>query len=178
MNQETWKDVVGYRGFYQISNFGRIRSIAVNRKYGKQTGRLINIKPSVIKSGYCYIHLYKNGRQTRKAIALHRLVATAFIPNPYQKQTVNHIDGNKKNNKVKNLEWSTKSENTRHGFRIKLMTSETYSKLSRREVNKIRKFYPRFTQQKLATMFNISQTQINRIINKESWKNEPKRKIT
>lgn len=102
---ETWKDIEGYNGFYQVSNHGNMRS----RYLG-----LTNLKLQVDKDGYFKISLMKDRKQKRYMV--HRLVAMAFIPNPENKPCINHKDGDKKNNHVSNLEWVTISENTKHAF--------------------------------------------------------------
>lgn len=102
MEKEIWKDIAGYEGLYQVSNFGRIKSLRSK----------IILASLSSKSGYCYVGLAKNGMNKQKSV--HRLVALAFIPNSENKPEVNHIDGNKHNNTVKNLEWVTKSENMKH----------------------------------------------------------------
>lgn len=103
---EIWKAVEGYEGLYEISSFGRIKS------KGKIKSQ------SVDKGGYCTVWLSKNSVQ--KCLKVHRLVAAAFIPNPLNKATVNHIDGNKQNNSVENLEWATQSENIIHAHKTGL----------------------------------------------------------
>lgn len=107
---EVWKDVEGYEGHYLVSNYGRIKSF-----YKNKNGRFI--KPLVMNAGKGYeqVGLYKNGRQ--KKILLHRLIAEAFIANPDKLPFVNHIDENKTNNHVENLEWCTRSQNNNHGTR-------------------------------------------------------------
>ena len=119
---EIWKDVVGFEGFYQVSNEGRIRSIDRTVKCVKGKGtRLVKgtIKIlSVTDKGYLKTSLYKYG--ISKTDEIQRIVAKAFIPNPdpKNKNCVNHIDGNKQNNKVENLEWVTSQENTLHSINI------------------------------------------------------------
>lgn len=107
--QEEWVAVSGYEGRYEVSSCGRVRSIA---QPGTQlSGKIL----APIKThGYLYVTLCKD--KTKKRFAIHRLVAVAFIQNPNNKPTVNHKDGNKSNNKVKNLEWVTSSENNKHAF--------------------------------------------------------------
>lgn len=102
MENEIWKDIKGYEGLYKISNYGRIYSY-----YSKKL-----LKTTLCNGGYLRGHLYKNTKV--KAFLVHRLVAKAFIPNPENKPEVNHIDGNKKNNNVENLEWVTSKENMEH----------------------------------------------------------------
>lgn len=101
-----------------------------------EDGVITNIKTKTIKKpwlgkvGYYYIDLYSNNKSTK--IAVHRLLAQAFIPNPDNKRTVNHIDGNKLNNKLDNLEWATQSENSQHAYDtglkipIRLITDSEY----------------------------------------------------
>ena len=122
---EKWKDVVGYEGIYQVSNLGNIKSLdrvvelkSKNQFTGFTTLRLTkgkNISKVVNTKGYYQIALYKNGVMKNKL--LHRLIAEAFIPNPENKPTVNHIDGNKLNDNLENLEWATSKEQTQHAIK-------------------------------------------------------------
>jgi len=106
--EEIWKDVVGYEGRYMISSLGNIRS---NTSHGK--GRLLSFKN---KSVYCKVTFYKE--KIKSHILVHRLVAMHFIPNPDNKATVNHISGDKADNRVINLEWCTQKENIKHSFEV------------------------------------------------------------
>ena len=105
--EEIWKDVEEYNGLYQVSNLGRIRNSA---------GLIMRQKPS--KDGYVRIMLFQNHKY--KSHYVHILVAKAFIPNPYNKTEVNHIDAVKSNNTCANLEWVTKSENHYHAVKMGL----------------------------------------------------------
>lgn len=102
--EEIWKNVVGYEGLYMVSNFGEIISIKRN----------VVLKPSINHKGYCHVVLSKQGG--RKTLRVHRLVAQAFIPNLENKPQVNHIDCDKQNNSVINLEWVTNGENQLHAW--------------------------------------------------------------
>ena len=107
---KTWKDVKGFEGFYQISDYGDVKSLDRFDGIRKINGR--NIKPSLKQNGYMQIGLRKEGK--RKWFSIHRLVAIHFLDNPENKPQVNHIDCNKQNNNVKNLEWVTAQDNYRH----------------------------------------------------------------
>ncbi|MFZ1389475.1 MAG: NUMOD4 domain-containing protein [Thiolinea sp.] len=103
---EIWKDVVGYEGHYKVSSHGNVRSL----KRGKNK----LLKAKLNHNNYYIVRLYKDSDW--KQLRVHRLVAFAFIPNPLNKPQVNHIDGNKRNNFYKNIEWSTNSENQIHAY--------------------------------------------------------------
>lgn len=99
-----WKDIEGYEGLYKVSNDGRVWSIKSNKEMKIQDNK-----------GYSIVCLRKDGK--KKNCRVHRLVAQAFIPNPEDKPQVNHIDEDRSNNHVTNLEWATASENINHGTR-------------------------------------------------------------
>lgn len=112
---EKWAKIQDANG-YEVSNFGRVRRVDPN---GARKVRVL--KPIIHHSGYIVYTLTINGKRVQKTA--HPLVAKAFILNPHNKPFVNHIDGNKENNHVDNLEWVTASENTRHAFKHGLMHS-------------------------------------------------------
>lgn len=111
-----WKDIEGYVGIYQVSNFGEVRSLDRSDALGRKVKGVI-IKPQVTKKGYLQVSLCKNGKQ--KSCKIHRLVAKAFIPNNNHYSQVNHIDEDKENNCLDNLEWCNNLYNSNWGTRNK-----------------------------------------------------------
>ena len=112
--EEIWKDIEGYEGLYQVSNFGRVKSldrVVFSKRWG---GLYMHIKefimlPQKTQTGYLRLELYKEGKSKKHKV--HRLVAQAFIPNPENKPQVDHINGLKTDNRAENLRWSTAEEN-------------------------------------------------------------------
>ena len=114
--QEIWKDIEGYEGLYQVSNTGVVRSLdryVPHKKFGQKYCEGHIMATHIINSGYVRVNLCKGNRY--KSFSVHRLVALAFIENPKGLPEVNHIDENKENNNVNNLEWVTKEQNEKHG---------------------------------------------------------------
>lgn len=128
--KEVWKDIPGYEGYYQASTFGRVKSIGriSIRNNGKSEHSVYHIKERLKKiqkqtQGYSQVVLYKDGMQ--KTIRLNTLIAKMFVPNPENKPFVNHIDGDKSNNRADNLEWVTAKENISHAYRTGLLVHYT-----------------------------------------------------
>ena len=118
---EEWRDIPGFEGRYQVSNLGRVKSLP--REVSNYTGKLL-VKEKILKQrhdfkGYMRIDL-KDNTGKHRYLGVHRLVALAFIPNPDNKPQINHIDGNKENNMLNNLEWVNNSENQLHAYRTGL----------------------------------------------------------
>lgn len=114
---EIWKPVVGYEGYYEVSNTGKVRSVdrIVIDKKGRQYFRKGTELKQNIDRGYCRVSITKDG--IKETLKVHRLVALAFIPNPDNLPQVNHKDENKQNNNVENLEWVTCKDNQNYGTR-------------------------------------------------------------
>lgn len=154
MKQEIWKDVVGYEGLYQVSNFGRVRKI----------------EPVIIGQGgsrYKSVWLKKNNE--KNFCSVHRLVAQAFIPNPENKKTVNHINGIKSDNRVDNLEWATYSENIKHALNNNLIRKgKKWLKVLKIKDGEIIKEYRNI--KKAAIENNIEYNLLRKIVNKTDKK--------
>lgn len=116
---EIWKHINGYEQFYMISNLGRVKSIAYVHEIGRDQGRKRKIiqREKILKpwnNGNGYLVVSLNDGNKRKNRYVHRLVAEHFIDNPNNAPVINHIDYDKNNNRVDNLEWVTQKENTHH----------------------------------------------------------------
>lgn len=116
---EVWKDIKDYNGLYQISNLGNIYSYKTNKI----------LKNAKSGDGYLTIQLCKNG--IIKTNKVHRLVANSFINNKNRYKEVNHIDGNKHNNNVSNLEWCNRSQNEIHAYKNGLAKGSNKNKLAK-----------------------------------------------
>lgn len=155
---EIWKPVPDYPA-YEVSNFGRVKSFWFSKP---------RILKPILGHGYLYVNLCKadKSKQIRKQISIHRLVATAFIPNPSGKREVNHIDGNKSNNHVSNLEWATSSENERHAVAMDLIKQgeeHHRAKLTNEQAYFIRENPDGLTTCELAEMFGVAHGTISDI---------------
>lgn len=117
--EEIWKDIPEFEGLYQISNLGNVRSL--------YSGSYHIISQFSIPSGYMYVSLHKAGKKINRSV--HRLVAKAFIDNPCNLKDVNHIDGNKQNNVVSNLEWCSHKDNMKHAVYTGLHTKFNQKKV-------------------------------------------------
>jgi predicted XRE-type DNA-binding protein len=170
---EEWRDVVGYEGYYMVSNIGNVKSIdrliTFVRNNKEQTslkqGKPLNPVPDP-KNGYPTVCLAKE--HNNRATFVHVIVAKAFVPNPYNKPFVNHIDGVKANNRVENLEWVTAKENTEHAFRIGLIKSgeeANHAKITDVQVDEIRQLLKQneYSQEQIGAMYGVHQGTISRI---------------
>lgn len=112
--QEIWRDIKGYEGLYQVSNLGNVKRL--KGKWVKKE-RLIKQRTT---STYDYYSVHLSNHQKKRNVFVHRLVAQAFVKNPKNKPIINHIDGNKLNNKAENLEWCTYKENSKKAYELGL----------------------------------------------------------
>lgn len=122
---EIWKEIKGYEGRYEVSNLGNVRAIEKVIRCRENVNRTAYghiKKKTVLKIGYEALNLWKDGKA--KLEYVHRLVAEAFIPNDQNLPVVNHLDGNKANNNVNNLEWCTTKKNIQHAFETNLVSNQ------------------------------------------------------
>jgi hypothetical protein len=180
--EEVWSVIPGYMGKYWVSNLGRVKRTAHTtvfksrnqvgefscaRYYGERVWEKFDTR-----YGYPYVPLTFNG--VSKKHSIHRLVAEAFLPNPDNLPEVNHIDGCTDNNQVVNLEWVTSSENQLHCTRVLgkgLGETHGNCKITNHIVSEIRNLYNEGVSRKcLVEKFNLSKSQIARIVNNTSWK--------
>lgn len=177
--EEVWKDIPGYEGIYEVSNFGQVRSISRIDCTGRHiTGRIL--KQCNTPSGYPKIELCLDG--TSKQVLVHRIVGTVFVHNPGNCTQINHKDENRENNHADNIEWCTPKYNINYGNRTqrmaKTMSGENNHrhKLTHKEVEFIRTHYKfrdkEYSSTRLAKRFGVCKETISRIVNRQLWKYE------
>lgn len=162
---EIWRDIDGYEGLYQVSNFGRVKSFW-------RGGRIL--KPNLNRCGYLQVTLCCGGKQ--KHMYVHRLVAQAFVPNPESKCEVNHIDGDKTDNRAENLEWSTAFENMRHAYATGLQSAlqgeeHSNAKLANEQVRYVRENPDNLSGRELARRFNVNPQTISDVQRGKKYRN-------
>lgn len=171
---EIYKDIIGYEGLYQISNFGMVKSL--QKKINKKNGATV-IFPEVIlkqsiRSGYKCVCLYKI--KSKQSFSVHRLIAIHFIENPLNKPQINHKNGIKTDNIIDNLEWVTAKENSIHSYLNNLSKGNIgekngQSKLTDEKVLLIRNSRYKISRKDLSKITGVSIKHIDRIRSKERW---------
>lgn len=172
---EVWKDIPNYKGLYQVSNLGRVKSL---KRFRKGNPTLTPVKERILKSaltncGYVRFRLCKNNIFSN--LSIHRLVAISFLKNPKKKPQVNHINGIKTDNRVENLEWCTAKENSKHAFKTGLKSGVKGSLnvnaiINEDDVSKIRKIGKSKTQEEIGNIFGINRRTVGKIIRKITWR--------
>lgn len=170
---EVWKDIIGFKGYYQVSNRGNVRSLTrmINHKNGKRRiykGAVM----SPFKGEYLQINLCKYAKYTE--FKIHALVCSAFIGKRPNGQNVNHKDGKKYNNNLYNLEYTTPKQNMVHAVRIGLMPigSKSYlSKLKEKDIPEIRELLKSgLSHEKIGLMFGVGKNTIGGISRNRTWR--------
>ena len=150
--KEEWRDIPDYEGLYQVSNFGKVKSLNYRRSGKEQI-----MKPKKTKDGYLRVNLSKYTEM--KNLSVHKLVALAFIKNdnPIEKTEINHVDENKENNHVDNLCWITHKENCNYGTRnervSKFHKGKPKTKEHKQKISKAQKGKPRLYNRKPILQF-------------------------
>lgn len=178
IKKETWKDIEGYEGIYQISDFGRVKSLERIVSYeinGRRRSRLQKEsirKQKINRWGYKSVNLNKDA--SIKTFEIHRLVATHFLNCNYDGKQVNHIDGDKENNVINNLEFVTPRDNIKHAFENGLIPIRVGRKLNQEKADKIRReknSNPNISHADLSMRYGVSVRTIIDVLNNVSWKN-------
>lgn len=177
---ENWMPVIGYEGIYEVSNTGKVKSLERFKYCGHHGSLPHKVKEKILHTrvdrlGYERVKLSKDSKSNLKY--MHRLIATAFIPNPNHYKEINHKDGCKTNNSIENLEWCTRSQNMKHAVEKRLWKPRTgedngSSKLSRSDVIEIRylHFAGMATQKDLARIFGVTIATISGVLLRKTWK--------
>jgi len=161
---ETWKNIIGYENLYLVSDLGRIKSMPKKTRKGERI-----LKAIQMPNGYQTIDLVKD-KKVKKCL-LHRLVANSFLLNAANKEQVNHINGIKNDNRLKNLEWNTRSENQLHSIRAGLRTTkgEKNSQCKLNEISVLSIFNDNRKYTEISKIYNISISTISDIKRGYSW---------
>lgn len=176
MELEIWKDVAGYEGYYKVSNLGRVKSLERKVKFRtfKKLVKSRILTPRISDSGYYTVNISKDGKGNMKYLA--RIIAIAFIPNPDNKPQVNHIDGNKINNCISNLEWVTNAENQKHAYKLGLSISKRgylngNRKYDKGFVLKIRQMWEsgKYKQAQLSKICGCNESYVNAVVSRRIW---------
>lgn len=157
---EEWRPVVGYEGLYDVSNAGRVRRVGGGY-----------LRPMAMPRGYLQVALSSGGVERRHLV--HRLVASAWLGPPPPGTAVNHIDGDKANNRADNLEWATARQNTAHAIETGLYapTGETNpaAKLREADVREILRLRGTATHKEIAARFRVHRSTVSQIYRGHNW---------
>lgn len=170
---ERWLPVVGYEGWYEVSDQGRVRRIKAGR--GAQAGYIL--QPARMQIGYHMVTLSKNSAKHRERKYVHDLVAAAFLgPRPTPKHQVNHMDGDKGRSCLENLEYVTRKGNAEHARRLGLVPfgeRNGHAKLSEDDVREMRRLRPSMSYYRLARKFGVSYAAAWNAVNGKTWAHLP-----
>jgi len=178
LQDEIWKDVLGWEGLYQVSSLGRFKTLEREKTIGRAGKKLM--PPKIMKQndrrGYLSILFWKDYYEYQK-LPSHVVVASHFISNDDNKRTVNHKNGIKTDNRVENLEWATDSEQQLHATSIGLRDNtlgekSNFSRFKNSDILTIRNLYDsgNKTRKELSIIYGCSVTGIGYIVNRQTWK--------
>ena len=175
---EKWRKVNGYAGIYEVSNFGRVKSldrVVFNKGNGANANKRGKVlKPNKDRGGYLYVGLYDSNNKKTSSVKIHRLVAFAFCIGYEDGLEVNHKDGVRNNNNSNNLEWCTRSENIRDTFKRGRNTNgekNNASKLKNKDIGVIVSLYDSGVSQSIiGKAFGVSQSSVSNVIKNKTYK--------
>ena len=166
LQAEEWRAVVGYEGLYEVSNLGRVRRVGAGR--GATVGRILETRSD--RNGYRFVELTHHGQ--RHGVSVHRLVAAAFLGPSPEGQQVNHIDRDKMNSALSNLEYVTPSENVAHAYRTGVVPRQGIrhgmAKLTEEQVRAIRAASG--TLKEIGDRFGVHLSTIHLIRSEKHWR--------
>lgn len=169
---EIWKPVFGYEDYYEVSSLGRVRRLKKTR--GTRPGRILSPAAINRNRGYLVVGLHRKDKQIMNYV--HRIVASSFIGPPRKGLVVNHKDGDKQNNNVKNLEWCTQSENNKHAFRtgLRLPTIGSLCGRAKLDEKEALEIYIMANSKEIkwsdiADKYLVDKSTISRIASKKTW---------
>lgn len=164
---EKWVDVLGWEGYYKVSNLGRFKSLKRKTSSGRSISEKI-LTQNLVKVGYLRVHLRS---KNNKSVLSHILIARSFIPNPEGKKEVNHKNADKTDNKVSNLEWATRLENVEHAVLLGLIKYQGEDNFSSKLTNKqvLDIFNSNLPRKVIAKNHGINVEQIYKIKSGATW---------
>lgn len=170
---EQWLPCPGHEIKYRVSTFGNVKSVPYYRMDGVfQRGKLLSQFPA--SNGYSYVWIWDGGKRYKYNV--HRLIAKAFLKNPDNKFTVNHINGNKRDNRIENLEWATSKENIAHAWESGLSKARVgvdvaTHKFTPEQVLEVREIWSKggITQKALSRKFKMCPMTVCLIVNRKIW---------
>jgi predicted XRE-type DNA-binding protein len=183
--KEVWKKLVGYEGLYDISSRGRVKRLRRVVKIKKSNGSYYDyiITERILKNSlttYGYYKISLGPKKDRKSVLVHRLVGITFLVNIDNKPQINHIDGDKTNNNVENLEWVTNQENAIHAHKTGLRKGpigelNTKAKLKEKDILEIRSLLKNnnIKLKEVARLYGVSISTISAIKTRRKWKHLP-----
>jgi len=179
---EQWKPIAGYEGLYEVSSFGKVRSLSrmepvLNKGLypcmRRRNGRLLK---ACLRAGYLFVGLCKNG--VSRSTHVHRIVAETFLENPENKPWVNHKNGRRKwDNSVSNLEWATPAEDGAHRVAHDLRPKGSAmgaAKLTEEQVIEMRKLRKEgWLLRELGARYDVAEVTVSAIVRGKTWKHVP-----